>query len=262
MYLRPSPPPSLRARPAVQHDYSRDGTGQLAWHVNTTPATRGATVIPVPVTSTRPNSTAAMAPEESLRHPSLGCSRVRHRAATITQHSPRIETLCSFAGCRSTEVWVGMKQRQALRHPTEWVGGGVHIVYYEPPTDPIHVLPIHGPSFACSLVYIRYHLRTGAPRVCLGTGHPTMSHDGFGGLLVQQGSLPASVPPSLSTWAVAYIPWSNFHRVQINHQDSLRDPIGGQYCPLLLSYSQSILVCSTHLCSRCVKAEHWKGLSV
>ena len=214
LYLRPSPPPSLRTRPAVQHDVSRDRTRQITGHVYTTPATRGATVIPVPVTSTRANSTAAMSREESLRRPSLRRSRVRHRAVTISQHSPRIETLCSLAGSRSTEVWVGMKQRLARRHPMEWVGGGVHIVYHELSTDPIHVLPTHSPSSACPLSYIRYHLRMGAPHVCPGTGHSTMSHDGFGGLLVRQGSLPAPVPPLLSTWAVAYIPWSTFHCVR------------------------------------------------
>ena len=154
-----------------------------------------------------------------------------------------------------------MKQGPTLRHLMEWVSGGVHIVYHEPSTDPIHVLPTHGSSSACSLASIRYHLRTGAPRVCPGTGHPTLSHDGLGGLLVQRGSLPASAPPFLSTWTVAYIPWSTFHCVQITHQDSLRSPIEGKHCPLLLCYNQSILVCSVHFCSRRVKAEHWKGLS-
>ena len=38
-----------------------------------------------------------------------------------------------------------MKQRQALRHPMQWVGGGVHIVYHEPSTDPIHLLPLTVP---------------------------------------------------------------------------------------------------------------------
>ena len=92
-----------------------------------------------------------------------------------------------------------------------------------------------------------------------GTGHPTTSHDGFGALLVSKGRCRLRYLLLFSAWAVAC---TTFRCLCINHQDSLHDPIGGQCCPLPPCYSQSILVCSVHFCSRRVKAEHGKELSV
>ena len=62
---RPLVPPvittAVSPHPTCCPHYSRDRTRQLAGRINTTPATRGATVIPVPVTSTRADCTARMA---------------------------------------------------------------------------------------------------------------------------------------------------------------------------------------------------------
>ena len=183
LYLRPSPPPSLHTGPAVhiiipttgpdnspgasmQRQPSRCNSNPSSSHVHPRGLRCGnGPVVPPP-------------PMVALFARPSSCS---HNIPTFTTNrNPALARWLSVDGSIG-----GMKQRLPLRHPMEWVGLGVHIVYHEPSTDPVHVLPTHGPSSARSLVYIPYHLRTGAPRVCPGTGHPMMSHDGFGGLLVQ-----------------------------------------------------------------------------
>ena len=104
------------------------------------------------------------------------------------------------------------------------------------------------------------HIRVYSGRFFPRAGNPTISHDGLGAPLLQQGTFPTSV--FLFGLGHGLHHFIDLSRVQMNHQNSLLDPIGGQCCPLLLCYGQPILVCSMHFRSRHSKADHRTELSV